>query len=204
MCSSRMGSSMSCWEDTTPSPNDQNLEPSSGLSGGDHSEMGTPSDEKSIELVEPTDELSVEFKGDSPSSADGSPHTAATDIPLPTDVEDHPSPATILQEDSIFSEVATQIMPGRGGAASGDLNLIKIILRSSGNQKRDTLRMRRVYGLLTTYHGVDRFAIYVFEGSRRYHLEFPNDTTGYCPELHTHLINLVGDANIQIEPLRLQ
>ena len=88
--------------------------------------------------------------------------------------------------------------------SEGDLSLVKVFLRSTGDRKRDTLRMRRVYGLLTSYPGGDRFAVYVFEGSQRYHLEFPNDTTGYCPELHSQLLELLGDANVQIERLRLQ
>jgi DNA polymerase-3 subunit alpha len=92
----------------------------------------------------------------------------------------------------------------RTRGSDGDLSLVKVFLRSTGDRKRDTLRMRRVYGLLTSYHGNDRFAVYVFEGSQRYHLEFPNDTTGYCPELHSQLHELLGDANVQIEQLRLQ
>jgi DNA polymerase-3 subunit alpha len=92
------------------------------------------------------------------------------------------------------------VHPGTGG----DLTMVKVFLRSTGDKKRDSLRMRRVYGLLTTYPGSDRFAVYVFEGSRRYHLEFPNETTGFCPELNVRLQKLVGEANIQIEPLRLQ
>ncbi len=92
----------------------------------------------------------------------------------------------------------------RSRGSEGDLSLIKVFLRSTGDRKRDTLRMRRVYGLLTSYPGSDRFVVYVFEGSRKYHLEFPNDTTGYSPELHSQLLELLGDANVQIEELRLQ
>jgi DNA polymerase-3 subunit alpha len=88
--------------------------------------------------------------------------------------------------------------------SSGDLSLIKIFLRSTGDKKRDTLRMRRVYGLLTSFPGFDRFSVVVFEGKRKYHLEFPNETTGYCPELHNQLLDLVGDANVLVEQIRLQ
>jgi DNA polymerase-3 subunit alpha len=113
----------------------------------------------------------------------------------------HPS---ISLGDAILPEKPTEPIAGIRFAPEGDLNMIKVFLRSTGDKKRDTLRMRRVYGLLTTYHGIDRFSVFIFEGSRRYHLEFPNDTTGYCPELYTQLCNLVGDANVKIEPLRLQ
>jgi hypothetical protein len=107
---------------------------------------------------------------------------------------------------SITTEMETSTIRvfERTRSSEGDLSLVKVFLRSTGDRKRDSLRMRRVYGLLTSYHGSDRFAVYVFEGSQRYHLEFPNDSTGYCPELHSQLLDLLGDANVQIEQLRLQ
>jgi hypothetical protein len=107
-------------------------------------------------------------------------------------------------KDSLLSDRSPHTISSFRLTPEGDLNLIKVYLRSTGDKKRDTLRMRRVYGLLTTYHGVDRFAVFIFEGSRRYHLEFPNDTTGFCPELDTQLRDLVGEANVQIESLHLQ
>jgi hypothetical protein len=82
--------------------------------------------------------------------------------------------------------------------------MLKVYLRSTGDRKRDTLRMRRVHGLLTSYPGSDRFVFHVFEASRRYHLEFPNDTTGYCSELLRQLQELLGEGNVQAEALRLQ
>jgi hypothetical protein len=85
-----------------------------------------------------------------------------------------------------------------------DLHMIIVLLRSTGDRHRDALRMRRVHGLLTSYPGNDRFTFHVFETSRRYHLEFPSSTTGYCPELHTQLLSLLGEGAIQIEPLRIQ
>ena len=64
--------------------------------------------------------------------------------------------------------------------------------------------MRRVHGLLTSYPGNDKYVFHVFEASRRYHLEFPNSTTGYCPELHSQLLSLLGEGTIRVEPLRMQ
>jgi DNA polymerase-3 subunit alpha len=121
---------------------------------------------------------------------------------VPTDSLD--LPASLAQGDPIPPETTLPPYAGTSVAPSGDLTMVKVFLRSSGDKKRDTLRMRRVYGLLTTYPGADRFAVYVFEGSRRYHLEFPNETTGYSPELQAQLQRLVGEANVQVEPLRLQ
>ncbi len=89
-------------------------------------------------------------------------------------------------------------------AEEGESYLLQLYLRSSGDRKRDTLRMRRVHGLLSSYPGTDRFIFQVFEASRRYHLEFPNNTTGYCRELHTQLLDLLGEGNVQAEVLRIQ
>jgi hypothetical protein len=61
--------------------------------------------------------------------------------------------------------------------------------------------MRRVHGLLSSYPGNDRFAIDVYEASRHYRLEFPSSTTGYCPELHSQLQHLLGDASVQVEQI---
>jgi hypothetical protein len=88
-----------------------------------------------------------------------------------------------------------------GGA---EAHMLTVRLRSTGDKKRDALRMRRIHGLVTSYPGNDRFAFHVYEGSRRYHLEFPNSTTGYCPELHAQLLHLLGDGSVQVEPLRIQ
>jgi DNA polymerase-3 subunit alpha len=86
----------------------------------------------------------------------------------------------------------------------GDTRMVSLILRSTGDRKRDALRMRRVHGLLTSYPGADRFAFEIFEASRRYHLEFPNSTTGYCNELHAQLARLLGEGTIHVTPFRVQ
>jgi DNA polymerase-3 subunit alpha len=85
-----------------------------------------------------------------------------------------------------------------------DPRMITVVLRSTGDQLRDALRMRRVHGLLTSYPGNDRFVFHVFEISRRYHLEFPSSSTGYCRELLAQLHTLLGEDSIQVEPLRFQ
>jgi len=86
----------------------------------------------------------------------------------------------------------------------GDILILTILLKSTGDAKRDALRMRRVHGLLTSYHGHDRFVFHVFEASRQYHLEFPNSTTGHGPELMLQLRNLLGEGMVRVEKLHLQ
>jgi DNA polymerase-3 subunit alpha len=94
-------------------------------------------------------------------------------------------------------------LPGRIWKDS-DRKILTINLRSTGDKHRDALRMRRVHGLLSSYAGKDRFIFHIYEASRRYHLEFPNSSTGYCADLHTKLRSLLGEDAVQVEPLRLQ
>ena len=90
----------------------------------------------------------------------------------------------------------------RGG--SRDPLMVTVILQSTGDARRDGLRLRRIHGLLTSYPGTDRFALHVYEASRRYHLEFPNSTIGYCRELHAQLITLLGQDRVLVERLPIQ
>jgi DNA polymerase-3 subunit alpha len=86
----------------------------------------------------------------------------------------------------------------------GDALILTVRLKSTGDRKRDALRMRRVHGLLTSYHGRDRFVFHVFEASRQYHLEFPNSTTGHCADLMAQLRRLLGEGMVRVERLHLQ
>jgi DNA polymerase-3 subunit alpha len=92
--------------------------------------------------------------------------------------------------------------PGIAPRAGGrDPLMVTLVLESTGDGRRDARRMRRVYGLLTSYPGTDRFAFHVYESSRRYHLEFPNSTTGYCADLQAQLERLLGEGRVRAERL---
>ncbi|MBN2555805.1 MAG: DNA polymerase III subunit alpha [Anaerolineales bacterium] len=105
-----------------------------------------------------------------------------------------------------WSRATTDLCPSTVASIREDdqLKMITLILRSSGHKTRDARRLRRVHGLLNSFPGKDRFAFQVFEAARCYHLEFPNSSTGYCPELHAQLLALLGDGTVQIEKLRFQ
>jgi DNA polymerase-3 subunit alpha len=90
------------------------------------------------------------------------------------------------------------------GTPDAEPRIVTVMLDSSGDRNRDALRMRRVHGLLNSYPGNDRFAFLLFEASHRYLLEFPSSSTGYCPELHAQLVELVGEHRLRIETLRYQ
>jgi len=81
-----------------------------------------------------------------------------------------------------------------------ELHMITVVLRSNFNEAdQGVLRMKRVVGLLRSYPGKDRFGVLIFERGKHFRFEFPNDSTGYCPELMKKLQNLVGEDNVQIE-----
>ncbi len=83
----------------------------------------------------------------------------------------------------------------------GNVHMITVVLRSTGDKTRDVLRLRRIHGIITSYPGNDRFSFHVFERGRGYLLEFPNFTAGFCPELMHRLTSLVGPDNVHAEPI---
>ncbi len=85
-----------------------------------------------------------------------------------------------------------------------ELKMITVVIRANYNEGDvGTLRMKRVIGLMRSYHGRDHFELLIFEYGRPYQLDFPNDTTGYCSELLRRLQKMVGEENVQIKTLRL-
>ena len=169
--------------------------------GGDLEKISQPADEDNPEAV-PVEivqhDTEVKESDNTPVQSHIQPVNGGNQDQFSADSDIKP------QRNSTLGEPALSSLVDQSSSPKGDLSLIKVFLRTTGDRKRDTLRMRRVYGLLTSYPGVDRFAVYVFEGKRRYHLEFPNETTGYCLELHAQLNDLLGDASVQVEQLRLQ
>lgn len=85
----------------------------------------------------------------------------------------------------------------------GPIHMITVVMRPSADKVRDNLRIRQAYGTLISYPGNDRFAFQVFERGRGYLVEFPNFTTGLCPELVARLGDLVGADNVRVETLTL-
>jgi hypothetical protein len=84
--------------------------------------------------------------------------------------------------------------------AARDRRHLTIALRATGDKKRDTLRMRRVHGLLNSCPGDDSFSFHVIESSRQYLLEFPSSSTSYYPELMDKLKELLGEGSVSVEP----
>jgi DNA polymerase-3 subunit alpha len=117
------------------------------------------------------------------------------------------SAGVIVEEDhkgsSIFPSLPQEKEPVDGDETR-EPQMITIVLRAMGDKPRDILRMRRIYGMLISYPGNDRFAFYVIERDRGYRFEFPNDTTSFSDELLARLEDVVGEGNVIFEPITYQ
>ncbi|MGW8251752.1 MAG: helix-hairpin-helix domain-containing protein, partial [Anaerolineales bacterium] len=96
--------------------------------------------------------------------------------------------------------LVSPVQSGEGAA----VHMITVILRSTGDKTRDVLRMRRIHGTAMSFPGNDRFAFHVFERGHGYLVEFPNFTTGLCPDLLSKLRLLAGSENVRVEPITFQ
>jgi len=85
-----------------------------------------------------------------------------------------------------------------------EVQMLTVILRSTGDKTRDVLRLRRIHGIITSYPGNDRFAIHLFERGRGYMLEFPNFTAGICSEMLARVKALIGADNVRVETITFQ
>jgi len=81
--------------------------------------------------------------------------------------------------------------------------LLKVRLPRSGDDGKDRLRLRRLHGILVSYHGEDHFAIVIeAHDGTEVEIAFPNDSTGYCDDLIHDLLPLVEtEDNIEIHQL---
>lgn len=113
-------------------------------------------------------------------------------------------PGIPLEAELNEAQVALTMLTDFEPALGGDARMITVLIRSTGDKDRDARRLRRAHGLLTSYPGRDRFVFHIYEASRRYHLEFPNNTTGFCNDLQRELVVLLGEGSVQVELLRLQ
>ncbi len=82
--------------------------------------------------------------------------------------------------------------------------MLTVTLRANGDRLRDALKIQRIFGLVISFPGKDRFAFYVFEGSRSYLVEFPNYTTHVSEELLERLKAISGVETVTVEPIVYQ
>jgi DNA polymerase-3 subunit alpha len=111
-------------------------------------------------------------------------------IPLPPFSVPAPFMVTLPADDPLSQE-------------SQEPRMVTVVLRSTGDRERDVRRIKMAHGKLRSCPGRDRFSFLIFEGSRQFLLDFPNDTTGISTHLIQKLIELVGEENVRVEPIRI-
>ncbi len=167
--------------------------------------------QKPLEAVAAEDAASAPAESDlTPPAAQAEPEPPASDPganPEPGPVG-APAAAPLPAEALLPTPPAGYIIPPREPVLSGEedrseISMLKVVLRNTADKQRDVRRLRRVLGLLRSSPGRDKFALLVFEGSGRYLLEFPNDTTGITGELLAELTRLLGEGNVLVEKIPL-
>jgi DNA polymerase-3 subunit alpha len=76
---------------------------------------------------------------------------------------------------------------------------LRITIARSGDHEQDKNLLAQVHELLVGYEGEDRFSLYVPDGVRSIQLDFPNDTTRYCPELEAALSGMPGISEVWVD-----
>jgi len=125
--------------------------------------------------------------------------------PRPVVVDPEPLPPVDMPAMSI-SPLTYLVPPNSSPASAQDERprMVKVILRADGDKDREVRRLKLVVGALRSCPGLDRFALMVFEKGSYYLVEFPNDTTGYSPDLHKRLVKLVSEENLLVEFINIQ
>ncbi len=108
-----------------------------------------------------------------------------------------PSLQDFIKPPVIMSPISTMSNPGE----KGEVRLVTVTIKSSGERDRDVRRIRLVHGVLNSFPGRDHFCFLVYEHGYRHLLDFPNDTTNASKDLVSQLAELVGRENVQIENL---
>jgi DNA polymerase-3 subunit alpha len=142
-----------------------------------------------------------------PETGDREASTSAAELPAVQALEES-TPAVETPGEAISPaapvEPPTYIISPLSTTEGESVYMITIQLRPSEDKVRDNIRIRQIYGTLITYPGKDRFAFHLFERGRGYLIEFPNFTTGLCPELIHRLKAFIPAEQVRIEPITFQ
>jgi DNA polymerase-3 subunit alpha len=76
---------------------------------------------------------------------------------------------------------------------------LQIRISTSADAGADIILLRRVVDTLKQFPGNDEVQLAIVSGEEITKLELPDSATGYCPELHRQLAELVGEQDLFIE-----
>lgn len=129
----------------------------------------------------------------------------APDEKLETPLAEHEDHSDVMPSTEGTTEIretqSPYILPPDLDRENGEVQMLTVVFRQGEDRNRDLFRFRRIYGTLVSYPGNDRFCFQVFDNGRGYLIQFPNETTGICPELLQRLQDLVGPENCRVEKI---
>ena len=76
---------------------------------------------------------------------------------------------------------------------------LHITIHRSADQEQDIHLLGRVHRLLHQFEGRDHFSLYLTDERKKIQLDFPNDTTGYCPALTQQLAEILGQGAVRVD-----
>jgi DNA polymerase-3 subunit alpha len=76
---------------------------------------------------------------------------------------------------------------------------LHIVIHRTADQDQDIRLLGRVWQLLHQFQGEDRFRLHLTDEHRSVQLDFPNDTTGYCPALARQLTQILGQGSLRVD-----
>jgi hypothetical protein len=184
------------------------LEPAAPVPVEANSNLISTASSEDGEQIEETETSPVPEERAQESEAEAPPRETESAVisgdapPQPTAVPE--AKATPVIKAELPEKIIAPIIPPMPTAEGQDVHMITVILRPRVDKVRDNLLLRRVFGLMISFPGNDRFAFHIFEKGRGHLLEFPNLTTGYTPELAARLHELVGAENVRVETITFQ
>jgi hypothetical protein len=125
----------------------------------------------------------------------------AHQVEPPTTPLESPPPPASKDVASPEDETLSYIVPPVLRSEAQPIQMLTVVFRQSGDQTRDLLKLKRIHGTIISYPGNDRFSFQLYENGIGILMEFPNETTGICPELISRLQLLVGKENIRIQQI---
>ena len=78
---------------------------------------------------------------------------------------------------------------------------IRIVIRRTGNEKKDVQQLKKLLALLRRYQGEDRYRLLIPQNGGWVEMEFPNHSTGWCEELREELLACPGVADVHVRAL---
>ncbi len=77
---------------------------------------------------------------------------------------------------------------------------LHITIAQSEDNEADIARLRDVFDVLRGFPGDDTVHLAIKDGATVTKLDVPQIITGYCPELHQRLVQLVGEEGVTVRP----